>query len=944
MEVHPRFSITLMHIIAADEIDMNTRLAAALFFKNFIRRRWTNEDGEHMLPQNDVHILKTEIIGLMVQLPRNLRNQVGEVVSVMAESDFPQRWPNLFEDLVSRLSTDYTTNIGVLTVAHEICKRWRPLFRSDELFIEIKSVLAVFCAPYLDLMKSIDQSIQAHTGGKDVLTQLLESMHLLTELFIDLNCQDIPEFFEDNMQQFMEIFHRYMVYRPPNGFSDDDEEVTVVETLKASIFEALQLYTLRYEDIFGPLVPEFVQSTWTVLTELGLAAKYDIVVSKAMALLTAVATNQRQNKIFDSEETLNEVARNIVVPNMTLREADEEMFEDEPLEFIRRDLEGSDSDTRRRSATDLVRKLADTMEAKVTAVVMRYVTSYLGAYAQDSSKWKEKDTAIYLFSSIAAKGNATNAGVSSTNLLVNVVDFFVQNVQSDLTNTLTAASPILKTDAIKYLHTFRNQLTKEQLIGAIPLLASHMTPSAPYVVYTYAAITIERILSIRDTKPGASAGAGGGGNMFSKNDIAPYSKELLQALFQLILKDAGTPEKLAENEFLMKTIMRVLITCQETIQQYASEILSQVVQIVQAISRNPSNPRFSHYTFEALGAILRYGNISNAQQQVIVPELMMILANDVTEFVPYVFQILTQIIATLPPGTRLPQDFVGIVRPLMVPSLWEAKGNTPALVGLIEAILSRGPETVVDTESFTPLLGVFQKLISSKKNDRYGYDILEQIYVYIPMTITNAYNKDIATLLLQRLQSSRTREFTNRFARLIYFLSAMGERKVTDMGPEFAISFIDNVQQGLFGKLFEQFILPSTSNIGGHVQHRAAIIGLTKLLCQSPTLLNQYSSMLPLGVQTLLDKVRAPLPEPVNEADLQIEADMDLDELAFGASYAKLSTISRVVFDPSPSVTNLTEYVVSHLRQLVSQSPQVYQVITQLPDEYKSYLAGLGFA
>ena len=54
------------------------------------------------------------------------------------------------QELVDRLATDdYTVNIGVLQVAHSIFKRWRPLFRSDELFTEINHVLQTFGAPFL---------------------------------------------------------------------------------------------------------------------------------------------------------------------------------------------------------------------------------------------------------------------------------------------------------------------------------------------------------------------------------------------------------------------------------------------------------------------------------------------------------------------------------------------------------------------------------------------------------------------------------------------------------------------------------------------------------------------------------------------------------------------------------------------------------------------------
>ena len=87
-----------------------------------------------------------------------------------------------------------------------------------------------------------------------------------------------------------------------------------------------------------------------------------------------------------------------------------------------------------------------------------------------------------------------------------------------------------------------------------------MFVSPEYVVYTYAAITIERILSIRQQTNSVHF-------MFDKEDIAPVSHELLENLFVLIGK-GQTPEKLAENEFLMKCIMRVLVTSKETIIPY----------------------------------------------------------------------------------------------------------------------------------------------------------------------------------------------------------------------------------------------------------------------------------------------------------------------------------------------------------------------------------------
>jgi exportin-2 (importin alpha re-exporter) len=47
------------------------------------------------------------------------------------------------------------------------------------------------------------------------LQTLFDTLQLLLKLFVDLNCQDIPEFFEDNMTPFMTIFHKYLTYNNP---------------------------------------------------------------------------------------------------------------------------------------------------------------------------------------------------------------------------------------------------------------------------------------------------------------------------------------------------------------------------------------------------------------------------------------------------------------------------------------------------------------------------------------------------------------------------------------------------------------------------------------------------------------------------------------------------------------------------------------------------------
>ncbi|KAK1024994.1 importin-alpha export receptor, partial [Friedmanniomyces endolithicus] len=142
-EVKPAFSLALLQIVATETLPQTTRLAGALFFKNFIRRNWTDEEGNHKLPQDEVATIKSELIGLMVRVPPSIQAQLGDAISVIADSDFWQRWDTLVDDLVLRLTPDNAqVNNGVLQVAHSIFRRWEPLFRSDDLYTEINHVLS----------------------------------------------------------------------------------------------------------------------------------------------------------------------------------------------------------------------------------------------------------------------------------------------------------------------------------------------------------------------------------------------------------------------------------------------------------------------------------------------------------------------------------------------------------------------------------------------------------------------------------------------------------------------------------------------------------------------------------------------------------------------------------------------------------------------------------
>ena len=67
--------------------------------------------------------------------------------------------------------------------------------------------------------------------------------------------------------------------------------------------------------------------------------------------------------------------------------------------------------------------------AQVTSLFSGYVRALLAEHASNPGQnWKAKDCAMYLVVALAVRGRTAAAGVTSTNQLVNIQDFFNQQV------------------------------------------------------------------------------------------------------------------------------------------------------------------------------------------------------------------------------------------------------------------------------------------------------------------------------------------------------------------------------------------------------------------------------------------------------------------------------------------------------------------------------------
>lgn len=101
----------------------------------------------------------------------------------------------------------------------------------------------------------------------------------------------------------------------------------------------------------------------------------------------------------------------------------------------------------------------DYFEKNVTLIVQDYINHYLAEYSKNPSQnWRSKDTALFLFSAIAIKSSTAKGGVTSTNILVDVCQFWARNAAQEF--IARDCHPVLQADYIRYVYVFRNQVRK----------------------------------------------------------------------------------------------------------------------------------------------------------------------------------------------------------------------------------------------------------------------------------------------------------------------------------------------------------------------------------------------------------------------------------------------------------------------------------------------------
>jgi exportin-2 (importin alpha re-exporter) len=497
-------------------------------------------------------------------------------------------------------------------------------------------------------------------------------------------------------------------------------------------------------------------------------------------------------------------------------------------------------------------------------------------------------------------------GVAEINSAVNLIDFFTAHILPELQDANHQHRPVVKVAAIKFVSTFRKQFTQQQCVQLLPLLIAHLS-SPIVVVHTFAAYTIERMMMTRDEETSrAKIGAA---------ELTPLLEPLFTGLFTIV-----DNADLNENAYVMKCVMRTLTTVRRNVAPVTEVVIRHLTAALERVCGNPRSPDFNHYLFESLAILVKSICSQDAAsvhvfESFLIAPFWSILEKDISEFTPYVYQILAQLLEFRPPGQGLTDFYKRLFSILRMPENWDNRGNIPALTRLVSAYIAKASTELASHQ--TAILGIFQKLLAAKQTEAQSVQILNTFVAHFDSATVVQFLPEIFRLLVTRLQKSQTEKYSGLFSSFLGLLASK-------YGGPAVYQHLESLQNGMAATVADKFWAvsiksrPPVQRMDAKVQ----AIGLTHFLFQP--LQNGYFLDVNAAVWTKMVLAGVALLSSPSFAAKAVTAgldDADIVDVSYDSTFSELKFSRTAPVDLFPDHPNPAAEFCQGLMQLSQQRP-----------------------
>jgi hypothetical protein len=398
----PGCLLVMLHIAREPSVNKDVQLAAVISLKNAIKDCWDDrKEGKSPFSAQEKDVTKDCIVeALMAESDKRLQKQLAECIKDIAVSDYPEVWPQLLPSLVANMQTGEVLRVrNALTALYKLVSRYefKPKEAREPLFHIMQQVFP--------LLQNIAKTLLEETSAaaEEVVKLILKILWSGTQFQLPVKSGAV---FTD-MGVWLEIL--MMSLSKPTTNEPESVEMRPASPcwkIKKWATRILSRYFSRYGNphYADQCSQEFAKAFSEQYAPLALGEVMRLLARRAEGQyctdIVVHACLQFVNNAIELSNTykllkphLDLILVQIVFPVMCISEEDEDLFENEPQEFlVKRNEMLEDFLDPANSAINLISSLAKYRGGDVLPRLLPFLSRVLTDYAEAPPEKKQHRT------------------------------------------------------------------------------------------------------------------------------------------------------------------------------------------------------------------------------------------------------------------------------------------------------------------------------------------------------------------------------------------------------------------------------------------------------------------------------------------------------------------------------------------------------------------------
>lgn len=414
----------LQHVGNMEEVPADARQMAVIYMKNAIRKYWApgSKAKSIVFGEQDKFVVRKGIVDVFPRVAPAVRLQLEECLRGIISEDVPGKWPDMITQIMGWLSSGDQQNItAALRVMRIVAKKYE--YRDDH---EREELHAIVDAVFPQLLSTFLSLVESRTSDSLELAELLK---LCCKIYYSATYMGVSPLLVNEQSQYdgwMNGFLALAEMRPHvQGMPQDAEGRRMWPwwKLKKWVYNiAYRLFskygvarvgsnTKSMDEMFGAKwnADYSMKFLHAVVHELSIFSQGSYVTPRVANTLLNFLDESIHKPVYwkELEPHMMQIVQQVVVPMLAFDDADQELWDEDPEEYIRKGYDIiEDIYSPKTAAVTVICELCSSKKKKQLDPIMTFLASILQEYhaagqGAPQALARKFDGAIYAVGSLA---------------------------------------------------------------------------------------------------------------------------------------------------------------------------------------------------------------------------------------------------------------------------------------------------------------------------------------------------------------------------------------------------------------------------------------------------------------------------------------------------------------------------------------------------------------